>query len=185
MKRSRLGSVSALALVGALAAACGGGTATPGLRAANDVQSARMDETFAGKNRCNPKNHDRRSSWPDWMNRWRGELKRRVRRPSRVLQPRDLIAGRLEGSKRSRDPRPLVTPASITTKPQPAILDDRSSVDSLTDRELDIRRAEACARSRICTGSLPRRTPGSTPCMTNYPARFPKVPEPRASRPEC
>jgi hypothetical protein len=40
-----------------LSAACGGGV--PGTRSATDVQSSRMADTFAGKNRCNPKAHDR------------------------------------------------------------------------------------------------------------------------------
>jgi hypothetical protein len=49
-----LGSAVALA-AGALAAACGGGV-LPGARGAGEVQAAGMAQTFAGKNRCNPKN---------------------------------------------------------------------------------------------------------------------------------
>ncbi|MBS2014622.1 MAG: hypothetical protein JST00_17170 [Deltaproteobacteria bacterium] len=49
--------VVAFAAVGLGAAACGG--TVPGTGNASDVQSRRMSETFAGQNRCNPKNHER------------------------------------------------------------------------------------------------------------------------------
>ena len=39
-------------------AACGG-SAAPGTKSASEVQSSKMEGTFAGQNRCNPKNHER------------------------------------------------------------------------------------------------------------------------------
>jgi hypothetical protein len=41
------------------AAACGGAGSPPGTKNASDVQASKMGETFAGQNRCNPKNHER------------------------------------------------------------------------------------------------------------------------------
>src|SRR5258708_14024 len=59
MLRQRLrgwGFTLAAALV---TASCGGGSAAPGTKTAGAVQGSNMDQTFAGQNRCNPKNHER------------------------------------------------------------------------------------------------------------------------------
>ncbi len=42
-----------------LLAACGGASSPPGTKSVDQVQSAGMSQSFAGKNKCHPKNHDR------------------------------------------------------------------------------------------------------------------------------
>jgi hypothetical protein len=51
--------VTALGTIAIFAAACGGGSIAPGTSTPASVQKSGMDQTFAGKNACNPKNHDR------------------------------------------------------------------------------------------------------------------------------
>lgn len=49
-----------ISTLGFVVAACGGGgSAVPGAQQPQDVQAKAMANTFAGKNKCNPKNHDR------------------------------------------------------------------------------------------------------------------------------
>src|SRR5215472_4974037 len=57
MKRSFAIGLGGMAVL----VACGGsgGSAAPGTKSANDVAASGMSETFAGKNKCNPKNADR------------------------------------------------------------------------------------------------------------------------------
>jgi hypothetical protein len=57
--RASLLGISAAIAVGVLAACGGAGGAPLGTKSAADVQAAKMSETFAGQNRCNPKGHER------------------------------------------------------------------------------------------------------------------------------
>ena len=61
MKRSLVASLVGLAALVALASACNSGSSgpIPGAKSASDVQSAGMAQSFAGKNKCNPRSVDR------------------------------------------------------------------------------------------------------------------------------
>ena len=52
--------LGSLVVTSVVMAACGGGASNaPGTKTADNVQSSRMSQTFAGQNKCNPKNAER------------------------------------------------------------------------------------------------------------------------------
>jgi hypothetical protein len=54
-----MGGLAVLFVVATSAVACGGGSAAPGTKSASEAQASGMSQTFAGQNRCNPKDHTR------------------------------------------------------------------------------------------------------------------------------